>query len=95
MRLHLFCTFVLTLSALSIVGESAMRADEPKAGNTLRMTELRICQIPERLSEADSSRVRRSTVIRSLKGEMCRRSAPGAFTTDAKRPENSLSDSTW
>jgi hypothetical protein len=67
---------------------------EPKAGNTLRITELRTCQIPERLTDAVSSSVRRSTVIWSVKGEICSRSAPGACTTDMKRLENSLRDST-
>jgi len=38
---------------------------EPNAGSTLRITEFLICQIPERLMAADSSSVRRSSVIRS------------------------------
>ena len=38
--------------------------------------------------------VRRSTVILSVKGEICRRRAPGAFTTELKRAVNSLSGHT-
>ena len=44
---------------------------------------------------AVSSSVRRSTVIWSLKGEMCSRSAPGEATMPEKRAPNSLSVSTW
>src|SRR5471030_2002613 len=64
--------------------QSSLPTVEPNAGRTLRITELRICHSPERLTEADSSSVRRSTVILSVKGEICSRNAPGAFTSESK-----------
>ena len=55
---------------------------EPKAGRTLRITELRICHIPDRVVVLAESTVRRSTVTRSLKGARCRRRAPEDFITE-------------
>src|ERR1035438_3074923 len=59
--------------------DSTLPTDDRNAGKTLRITELRICQIPERVVVFSMSTQRCSTVMRSLNGARCSLSAPGAL----------------